>query len=134
MYDTKISLSVSSRTYTILSEISNYKTRRSVMALGVKLKELRLEKGDSLQEVADAVDVSKTHIWELERGTSKNPSLNLVKKLADYFGQSIDYLTGEDEEKSSSALNFARKINGMNLSDTDREALLAAAEILNKKK
>lgn len=102
------------------------------MELGVKIKELRLEKGDSLQKVADAVGVSKPHIWELERGTTKNPSLTLVKKLADYFGQSIDYLTGESDEKSDYKMHFARKINGMDLTETDVEALLAAAKVLEK--
>lgn len=100
------------------------------MALGVKLKELRLEKGDSLQTVADAVEVSKPHIWELERGTTKNPSLNLIKKLAAYFGESVEYLIDENSEKSDEKMVFNRKIHGMNLSKNDLDALLAAAKVL----
>ena len=69
------------------------------MSLGVKLKELRLNEGKSLQAVADAVGASKPHIWELERGTTKNPSQNLVKQLADYFGQTVEYLITDDAEK-----------------------------------
>ena len=104
------------------------------MSLGVKIKELRLKEKKSLQTVADAVGVSKPHIWELERGTSKNPSQNLVKKLADYFGQSVDYLITDDAEKSEGKHSFARKIDGMDLSSTDMEALLAAASIMSKNK
>ena len=36
-----------------------------------RLKELRLKKKLSLQELADAVGVSKAHVWELETGKSK---------------------------------------------------------------
>ena len=100
------------------------------MALGVKLKELRLAKGDSLQTVADAVEVSKPHIWELERGTTKNPSLNLIKKLAGYFGESVEYLIDENSEQSDEKMVFNRKINGMRLSKNDLNALLAAAKVL----
>ena len=103
------------------------------MSLGAKLKELRLEKGDTLQTVATAVGSTKPHIWELERGTTKNPSLNLIKNLANYFGQSIEYLTGEDE-KAGKDLSFARKVNNLELSERDLETLLNIAEQLSQKK
>ena len=35
------------------------------MALAAKIKELRLKKGLSLQDLADAVGASKAHIWDL---------------------------------------------------------------------
>ena len=38
------------------------------MGLGVQITQLRLQKAESLQQVADAVGVSKAHIWELEKG------------------------------------------------------------------
>ena len=71
------------------------------MALGSKLTALRLKKGASLQEVADAVGVSKAHIWELEKGRSKNPSADLIKRLADYFGQDLEFLVGSEKSKIS---------------------------------
>ena len=74
------------------------------MSLGQKIKQLRLEKGVSLQAVADAVEASKPHIWELERGTSKNPSLELVSKLATYFGVTIDYLANIDDGNSDNRI------------------------------
>jgi transcriptional regulator with XRE-family HTH domain len=66
------------------------------MALGARLTQLRLTKRESLQQVADAVGVSKAHIWELEKGRSDNPSMNLVTRLADHFGVSVSLLVGED--------------------------------------
>jgi transcriptional regulator with XRE-family HTH domain len=65
------------------------------MGLGVQITQLRLQKGESLQQVADAVGVSKAHIWELEKGRADNPSMSLVTRLADHFGVSAS-LVGED--------------------------------------
>lgn len=68
------------------------------MSLATKLNEQRIQKKQSLQEVADAIGVSKTHIWELEKARSENPSLDMLAKLADHFGVTIKYLVGEDVE------------------------------------
>lgn len=102
------------------------------MSLGSKLKELRLSKGKSLQEVANSVGVSKPHIWELERGTSKNPSLELVKNLAKYYSVTIDFLTGTSEENDAIQA-FARSIADKNLSSTDLFILENLAKELEKK-
>lgn len=66
------------------------------MSIGSRLKQLRMRKGQSLQQVADAVGSSKAHIWELETGRSANPSVALLTRLADHFGVSTAYLVGED--------------------------------------
>lgn len=66
------------------------------MSLGLRLFELRDKKDVSLQVVADAVKVSKAHIWELEKERKKNPSMDLVRRLADYYKVSVSYLVGED--------------------------------------
>ena len=66
------------------------------MSLGSRLVKLRLKNGQSLQDVADAVGVSKAHIWELEKGRADNPSMGLVTRLADHFGVCVAFLVGED--------------------------------------
>lgn len=66
------------------------------MGLGRRITELRLKTKESLQDVATAVDVSKAHIWELEKGRANNPSMDLVIRLADHFGVSVTMLAGED--------------------------------------
>ena len=63
---------------------------------GARLKQLRIRKNQSLQQVADAVGASKAHIWELEKGDSRNPSTDLLWRLARHFNVSIAYLVGED--------------------------------------
>lgn len=66
------------------------------MSLATRLQQLRLKKGQSLQEVADAISVSKTHVWEIEKGRSKNPSVDLLEKLADHYDVTVASLVGED--------------------------------------
>ena len=68
------------------------------MGLGRRITELRLKKKESLQDVATAVEVSKAHIWELEKGRADNPSMDLVTRLADHFGVSVAMLVGEDSK------------------------------------
>jgi transcriptional regulator with XRE-family HTH domain len=70
------------------------------MNLGARIAKLRLKAGQSLQGVADAVGVSKAHIWELEKGRADNPSMGLVTRLADHFGVSVASLVGEDPRAS----------------------------------
>lgn len=71
------------------------------MSLATKLQKLRTAKRESLQDVADAIGASKAHVWELERGTAKNPSIELVRKLADHFGVSIASLVGEEPDHTT---------------------------------
>ena len=65
------------------------------MILANKLSWLRLRKNVSLQEIADATNISKTHIWELEKGISYNPKIHTLKILADYYNVSVAYLIDE---------------------------------------
>lgn len=78
------------------------------MGLGARLASLRQAKGQSLQDVADAVTVSKAHIWELEKGRTKNPSMQLVERLADHFGVSVASLVGEDPQAADANPEIAR--------------------------
>lgn len=78
------------------------------MALGAQLTKLRLKKGESLQQVADAVNVSKAHIWDLEKGYADNPSMGLVTRLADHFGVSLAALVEEDIKAKDADQNLAR--------------------------
>jgi transcriptional regulator with XRE-family HTH domain len=66
------------------------------MSLATRLSDLRLKAGQSLQQVADGVGVSKAHIWELEKAKTDNPSMALVTRLADHFGVSVSFLVDED--------------------------------------
>ncbi|WP_135507621.1 helix-turn-helix domain-containing protein [Roseovarius aestuariivivens] len=91
------------------------------MDIGDRLFNLRQKSNQSLQQVADAIGISKAHIWELEKGRSKNPSFDLVRKLAGHFGVSIDELVGHAEEPDAASLQIERLHRGLeDLSERDR--------------
>lgn len=103
------------------------------MSLATKLKRLRQEKGQSLQQVGDAVGVSKAHIWELETGKSANPGLELLRRLADHYKVTIAYLADDVAMPEEAApLQFFRQFEGQ-LTEKDWETLRTVAERLKEK-
>lgn len=58
-----------------------------------KIKELRLERGWSQQDVADRVGLNKMTISQYENGNRK-PSLDAIEKLAEVFHVDMNYLLG----------------------------------------
>ena len=63
--------------------------------IGPRVRRLRKEAGETLQDVADAICSSKSQIWEIEAGGNKNPTIGTVMALARHFGTSVSYLVGE---------------------------------------
>ncbi len=94
------------------------------MGLGARITELRLKKGESLQDVANAVEVSKAHIWEMEKGRADNPSMHLVQRLAEHFGVSTAFLVGEDPEAADADPKIARMFRQAGGLDPDDLILL----------
>ena len=103
------------------------------MSLGARLKELRIKKNKSLQDVADAVGASKAHIWEIERGNSKNPTMELLNKLADYFSVTVSYLVGEDPDQDKAGL-VALYRDLTKLDPRDRETIRDIMRSLQRRK
>lgn len=57
------------------------------------IQKLRKEKGYSKKQVWERLGISDVAYWDYERGARK-PSYENLKKLADLYGVSIDYLVG----------------------------------------
>lgn len=105
------------------------------MSLGAKLAQLRLRKGESLQAAASAIGISKTHIWQLEKGTSENPSIELLKKLAEHYSVPVTFLADEDSSTTLDdveAQQFFRDFKS--LSDNERAVLKQTLEVFKSKK
>ncbi len=62
------------------------------MEIGIKIKELRIKKNITQEEVAKALKISTQAVSKWENGGS--PDLELVPAIAKYFHVSIDYLFG----------------------------------------
>lgn len=61
------------------------------------LKELRKEKKILQKDVAKELNIKNTTYSNWEVGVSE-PDIQSLKKLADFFGVSIDYLVGREAE------------------------------------
>lgn len=94
------------------------------MSMAVRIAKLRRQKGQSLQEVADAVGVSKAHIWELEKGRTDNPSMGLVTRLADHFGVTVAFLVGEDIESTDADVKLQQMFRQAHELDERERAIL----------
>lgn len=86
--------------------------------LGLRLRALRMKKKLSLQVLADKIGASKAHVWDLEQGKTRNPSLNLLTELSRALDVSIKDLVGEGEEtqgnENSQLAPLFRDLRGLN--------------------
>ncbi len=66
--------------------------------LAIRLKQCRKERGLSQREVAIYCDISERAYqnYEIMR---REPKLEILIKIADYFGVSLDYLVGRTEKR-----------------------------------
>ncbi|MBA4173722.1 MAG: XRE family transcriptional regulator [Ralstonia sp.] len=105
------------------------------MSLAVKLKQLRIARGKSLQELADEVGASKAHIWDLETGRSSNPSIELLTKLAKALKASIADLVGENptgEAEDPQIVAMYRELK--DLTPEDRDAIQSVIDRFKNRK
>lgn len=66
-------------------------------AIGARIKEARVTKGITQEQLAEKTGVNTTYVSDIERG-AKFPSLSLFIKIVDELGVSSDYiLCGEIE-------------------------------------
>lgn len=81
-----------------------------------RLKKLRKVRRLTLQDVADRAGTSKSRIWEVERGRSINPTIDLAVKLSRALGCSLDYLTGltsDQPDLHPEALRIANEVDAL---------------------
>ena len=67
-----------------------------------RLRQLRERKGLSMKATALALGLPYTTYVNYEKGT-REPGSDMLVKLADFFGTSIDYLLGKAEAETSAA-------------------------------
>ena len=83
---------------------------------------LLAENGLRASDVAKGTGLSSTFFTEWKKGKSKNPNPKNLKKVADFFGVTVDYLmTGKEKEIPDAFLtdDFAILIDLFNSSNKD---------------
>ena len=61
---------------------------------------LLIERGISGAQMSADLGMSRSFMTELRKGRAKSIKLETAQKIAEYFGVSLDYLTGEETEKA----------------------------------
>lgn len=62
----------------------------------MRLKELRAEKGVQQKDLADYLKIANSTYSQYETG-KRVPSIDMLMKIADFFGVSVDYLLGRSD-------------------------------------
>lgn len=101
---------------------------------GDRLKELRKEQNLTQEEIGELCEVGKTTISNWENNITQ-PPFEIVKRLAQYFGVTIDYLLNftQEDMDNMEKLKQALKQAGMwdySMNDMSREDFEKAMKIV----
>lgn len=87
------------------------------MTLGEKLKSLREERGMFQRDLAELLGVGVSTISGYEKDLKRPKSSNL-KKIADFYGVTIDYLLGNENNLSDLEEDFSEGVKVLRRANT----------------
>lgn len=113
-----------------------------------RIKKLRKEKGVTLQQLANEIEVTKSTLSRYENGR-REPKSHIVQKLASYFNCSTDYiLANTDERHTAESIKkqyedenvdveelferFNVQLNGQDLDEKEWKAVIETLRNLRK--
>ena len=103
--------------------------------VGERLRELRKSKDLTQAQVADGINCTPAAYNRYETG-ERQPPIDALTKLADYFGVSLDYLVGRapirDSALSNYEIEFIKKLRSV--PDSVREDAMDFLDIKIRKK
>ena len=83
-----------------------------------RLRELRIQKGFSQQDLADRIDQTKQNVSQYARGV-RRPNMDKLQELCDIFNVSMDYITGKEDV--TPRLVDSEGIRAMEIFDNNKE-------------
>ena len=96
-----------------------------------RLRELRIAKGYTQQDIADKIHVNKQTISQYERGI-RQPQIEVLEELADVFNVDMNYLLGKEDlitrlinSDEYALLENYRMSNSEKISKFDRDIITA---------
>lgn len=101
---------------------------------GERIKQLRTERGLTLDQLAQATDSSKSYIWELENKNPPRPSAEKLSSIATALGVTVDFLMGADDQTLADAEDKAFYRAYSTLPEDTRRQIREMAKILGTKK
>ena len=95
----------------------------------MNLKDLRTKRSLTQQQVADAIGCSVMVYSRCERET-RQPSIDVLIRLSDLFGVTIDYLVGKEQVEDGTLSSYERAlvVAARNADDRAREDALHLLE------
>jgi transcriptional regulator with XRE-family HTH domain len=118
--------------------LKSHYIRSFSVSLAENIKKIRKQKGWSQKDLGDMIGSHLSHVNRIETG-KQNPSLEVLIKLADALGVSIDGLVrGSDEDFKEIKIedkNMAERIKLLNTLDPeDRKVVIRVIDALLTKK
>lgn len=98
-----------------------------IQVIGERLKQLRLERNESLEDVAKITGVGRSLLSKYERGLV-DPGLRPLSKLSKYYSVSLDWLFGFAESREP--INTDNPLSG--LTDEKKVQAIQFIEFLKK--
>jgi len=95
----------------------------------VNLSKLRREKGLSQRQAAAELGVSQALLSHYEND-SREPRLDFVIKICDYYSVTTDYMLGRTKERGDGATRLSTKVN--EVVDSIESLRVAEAELIAK--
>lgn len=69
--------------------------------MGRKVRDLRQEKGFTLEQLATAAGASKSYMWEIENKDVARPSAEKLARIAEVLGVTTEYLVDDSRTEPS---------------------------------
>ena len=98
------------------------------ISLGQRIRKYRKQKGYTLEQLAERLDVSTTFIGQIERASGK-PSLETLVRIANALDVSADALLFDDLGERSGVSHFLKRVDELTASFTPREKALVLQSI-----
>ncbi|WP_338751795.1 helix-turn-helix domain-containing protein [Bacillus sp. FJAT-52991] len=70
------------------------------MAIGKRIRTLRMERGLSLTELANRAGVAKSYISSVEREIQLNPSIQFLSKISSVLNVSVEKLINDNNDST----------------------------------
>lgn len=98
-----------------------------------RIVELRKSKKITQEGLSNKIGVSRSALSQYELG-SRQPDYDIIKRMADFFGVSTDYLLGRDEIKTNETGADLKRKQGLDYIKRikDEKTLDLAIELLEK--
>lgn len=102
-----------------------------------KIKQLRVTKGHTLEELGEKINFNYSNLSKIERGI-RPPTLELIEKLAEFYDVPLTYFFGEEkeipEELKNLGIDWVTFVEDMEKKEITPDDIKAIMEIVNLNK